>query len=166
MAEATLGGPGGDSFGLGAALGAEPVVDRRDRDRHPARRRETCRKAHERDRVGAAGNGKDHRARTGLPLQEIGLEKRRDIRMGERLRLAGHAQRARFCSRSAPWRTLAASGYFRPSSAKVAQAWSRAPSAFSAMPSLSIASGALFERACSVETLRNCSAASRGRLRW
>ncbi len=53
---------------------------------------------------------------------------------------------ARFCSRSAPCRTFGdACGYFRSSSAKTAQARSRAPRALSDIPSLRSASGALID---------------------
>ncbi len=58
------------------------------------------------------------------------------------------AQRARFCSRSTPWRTLApAPGNLRSTSASVAQAWALAPRAWSEAPSFIIASGATGEAA-------------------
>lgn len=130
-------GEAGDRRGFHARFRPKVVIDRGDVDGR--RRIDGCRCSHQRGRVGSAGDREEDRS-----ASQIGAE-----RVLDRVdRFAQAAQRARFCSRVTPWRTLVlAEGNLRSNSARVAQACSRAPSALSEAPSFSMASGACAERA-------------------
>ena len=142
-------GGAGDRPGLLGGFGAQAVVDRGDEEPvAPARGGGP----HQGGGIGAAGDGQQQVRVPGEPRGEgVGegvLEGATDPFGGIVARPAHAAQRARFCSRTTPWRTPEpAAGNLRSSSASVAQACSRAPRAFSETPSFSIASGAWGERA-------------------
>ncbi|GJE46577.1 hypothetical protein AEGHOMDF_5783 [Methylobacterium soli] len=134
------------ALGLGGGFRPQAVIDGGDVEGGCAARQRGG--VHQGRRIRAAGD----RQQDGAAAREIGREGTDDrgagILRGILARPAQAAQRARFCSRATPWRTLGvALGNLRSSSARVAQACSRAPRALREAPSFSIASGACGERA-------------------
>lgn len=143
MRQAEARGRAPDSFGLGAGAGAQAVIHGGDTQGRAGTCRER-RRVHQGARIGAARDGQEN----ALPVAGGSVEPGAEGAEDRVARSAQAAQRARFCSRTTPWRTpVPAFGNFRSSSASVAQACSRAPRALSVTPSFSMASGAWAERA-------------------
>ncbi|KZB99030.1 hypothetical protein AU375_04736 [Methylobacterium radiotolerans] len=150
MGQAQRPGGAADGLGLRARFRPQAVIHGGDPQGRAGRVAQARGGVHQGARVGTARDGEEHAPPAARGRVEPGAEGAEDrvARVAQIARGVQAPQRARFCSRATPWRTpLPAFGNFRSSSARVAQACSRAPSALSVTPSFSMASGAWEERA-------------------
>ena len=133
-----------------AASGAQAVIDRGDDDRcgRPRPRLQRGEQVHQRHRIRTARDGGEDAAGgssgANRRIERRACRARGSHRRSPERHRSAQVHLARFCSRSEPCRTPAeACGYLRSSSAKTAQARSRAPRPFSDDAELQQRSGAL-----------------------